>query len=420
MRISEIFIAGGLPTVTYNPRLNLNLEARLLDYIETGYKLISITGPTKSGKTVLCTKLLPEDSSIFISGGSVKEEKELWDSILNELEVDIRTTTTKTKTDIEEKSGDFNGSIGLGIFKVGAKQGDKESNANAEATVSNKVSNNKLIAIQNLIENNITLIIDDFHYINKDIQQSIIRSLKQPIFKGLRVIILAVPHRAYDALRVESEMTGRVVQLPIQLWELEELKQIAILGFKALNLECPEEIIDRLAVESFGSPHLMQEFCFRLCKFNDIISKVEGTPQVLSPPNFEDFFKQIVDNISSKVAFERLARGPRQRTDRIQRQLASGAEEDIYTAVLFAIAETGPKTEISYEEIRAALKKILAEDVPRGQEITRVLSKMDEIAKEKLHGEPVLDWDKENTKLFISDPFFAFYLRWAIKNLKQD
>ena len=61
------------------------------------------------------------------------------------------------------------------------------------------------------------------------------------------------------------------------------------------------------------------------------------------------------------------------------------------------------------------MRKVLSDNIPQGHEITRVLSKMDEIAKKELHGEPVLDWDKENTKLYISDPFFAFYLKWAIK-----
>lgn len=82
----------------------------------------------------------------------------------------------------------------------------------------------------------------------------------------MRVIIIAVPHRAYDALKVETEMTGRVTQLSIKLWELEELKQIAYSGFKELNVNSSDEIISMFAKESFGSPNLMQEFCLRLCK----------------------------------------------------------------------------------------------------------------------------------------------------------
>ncbi|MEJ7676507.1 MAG: hypothetical protein WKG06_01230 [Segetibacter sp.] len=210
-------------------------------------------------------------------------------------------------------------------------------------------------------------------------------------------------------------MTGRVVQLPISLWDINELKEIAYKGFENLNVLCPEDIIETLARESFGSPHLMQEFCQRLCKINGIDETILGSPLQITTPNFDSFFKEIVNTISSKVAFERLARGPRQRADRVQRQLSSGETVDIYTATLDGIAETGPKTEITYEELRSSLKKVLLDESPQGHEITRVLGKMDEIAKEELQGEPVIDWDKENTKLFISDPFFAFYLRWAVK-----
>ncbi|RNI27803.1 hypothetical protein EFA69_17000 [Rufibacter immobilis] len=415
MKATEVFVAGGFPAVTYNPRLNLSLEEKLNDYIETGYKLISITGPTKSGKTVLCNRLLPLESSIFISGGTIEKESDFWEYILEELNIDIEDSTAKKKTNSVEESGEFNGGINIGPFSLGAKSGDKETNLSEISKSSYKVRNLKVTALKNLQQQGIILLIDDFHYVKPDIQQSIIRSLKQPIFNGLRVIILAVPHRAYDAIKVEAEMTGRVVQLSIPLWGDDELAEIANKGFKELNLECDPTIIDTLIKESFRSPHLMQEFCLRLCKNNGKKETVLGNPEKLSISSYKDFFSEIVETISSKSAFERLARGPRQRADRLQRQLHDGSQVDIYAAILHGIADTGPKTEISYEELRGSLKKVLAENAPQGHEITRVLTKMDEIAKSEITGEPVLDWDKKDTRLFISDPFFAFYLRWAIK-----
>lgn len=415
MKATEIFISGGLPTVTYNPRTHLDLEAKLIDYINTGYKLISVTGPTKSGKTVLCTKLLPQESCVFLSGGAISNENDFWESILNELDIEIDDSISIGKSKTTEEGGEIEAGIDVGLFKLGSKVGDKETHSNDTTRTSIKIRSLKLKALNALKELNIALLIDDFHYIEPNLQRTIIRAIKQSIFKGLRVIILAVPHRAFDALRVETEMTGRVVQLPITLWDVQELIEIAIKGFHKLNVNCNDKIIDRLAIESFGSPHLMQEFCLRLCKINGIGETIQGKPIDIPEPDYTEFFTNIVATISSKVAFERLAKGPRQRADRVQRELSSGETVDIYTATLHGIAETGPKTEISYEELRGSLKKVLAENIPQGHEITRVLSKMDEIAKDELHGEPVIDWDKENTKLYISDPFFAFYLRWAVK-----
>lgn len=415
MKATEIFISGGLPTVTYNPRTHLELENKLIDYIDTGYKLISITGPTKSGKTVLCTKLIPQEKCVFLSGGAISNENDFWESILNELDIEIEDSISSSKSNTTEEGGEVEGGIDVGIFKLGSKSGDKETHGEDVSKTSIKVRSNKLKALKSLQELKIALLIDDFHYIEPELQRVIIRAIKQPIFKGLRVIILAVPHRAFDALRVETEMTGRVVQLPIPLWDIEELKDIAVKGFEKLNAICDKSIVERLAIESYGSPHLMQEFCLRLCKINGLNETIKGNPTTLPEPNYDEFFTGIVASISSKVAFERLAKGPRQRADRVQRELANGETVDIYTATLHGIAETGPKTEISYEELRTSLRRVLADNIPQGHEITRVLSKMDEIAKEELHGEPVIDWDRENTKLYISDPFFAFYLKWAVK-----
>jgi hypothetical protein len=95
------------------------------------------------------------------------------------------------------------------------------------------------------------------------------------------------------------------------------------------------------------------------------------------------------------------------------RQFADGSMGDIYIAVLRAIARTGPRTALTYEDIRSKLREILVVDIPQAHEISRVLMKMTEIAKDKIEGEPVLEWDDDSKMLHIADPFFAFYLKWG-------
>ena len=50
MRTSDVFVAGGMPDITYIARSELGLEISLKGLVDTRYKLISVTGPTKSGK----------------------------------------------------------------------------------------------------------------------------------------------------------------------------------------------------------------------------------------------------------------------------------------------------------------------------------------------------------------------------------
>jgi hypothetical protein len=94
--------------------------------------------------------------------------------------------------------------------------------------------------------------------------------------------------------------------------------------------------------------------------------------------------------------------------------LKDSSVTDIYGAVLAAIAHTGPLTQITYVELRTALRAVLADDPPSQQEVTRVLQEMSKIARERIEGEPVVDYDTELETLHISDPFFAYYLRWGI------
>jgi hypothetical protein len=68
------------------------------------------------------------------------------------------------------------------------------------------------------------------------LQQAIVRGLKASVFEGLPVIFASVPHRAFDAVRVEKEMTGRVEHVTIPFWSQEELEGIAGTGFAALNV----------------------------------------------------------------------------------------------------------------------------------------------------------------------------------------
>lgn len=60
IKSSEVFVPGGIPTYTYNPRKSKNIEDKLEDSA-TSFKLIVVTGPTKSGKTVLVNKIFQEE-----------------------------------------------------------------------------------------------------------------------------------------------------------------------------------------------------------------------------------------------------------------------------------------------------------------------------------------------------------------------
>lgn len=58
---TDIFVPGGFPRHTYNPRTGLALESKLVEVKQNLCKLAIVTGHTKSGKTVLVRKLMPRN-----------------------------------------------------------------------------------------------------------------------------------------------------------------------------------------------------------------------------------------------------------------------------------------------------------------------------------------------------------------------
>ena len=87
---------------------------------------------------------------------------------------------------------------------------------------------------------------------------------------------------------------------------------------------------------------------------------------------------------------------------------------DIYRVVLLGLARLAPGMEkVDYEALRAAIREILATNVPQANEVSRVLDKMTEIASDDEASTPAIDWVKEDQELHVTDPFFAFFLKWG-------
>ena len=113
--------------------------------------------------------------------------------------------------------------------------------------------------------------------------------------------------------------------------------------------------------------------------------------------------------------FEKLSKGPRQRSDRIIRPTSDGTNTDIYGLVLKALSSLKPGLEkVDYEELRKEIKNISLDRTPEAHEISRVLEYMSKIAASDEASTPVIDWEKDDQVLHITDPFLAYYLRWGV------
>jgi hypothetical protein len=415
VKLNEVFTPGGQPSVTYISRKGLNIEADLKKAVAQQNSIVSLTGPTKSGKTVLCRNVLDEYDFVWIEGGQIKHETEIWTKICDELNFPIETT--------ERKATGWQGSVGVGASaetgipsnKVGGILTAGGSRLSSTETTAKFSADAMAVAMRHLIDKNVCLVIDDFHYIPDTERALCIRSLKGPVFNGLKLILLSTPHRAFDAIKAETEITGRFKHVTVPPWSQDELVQIAEIGFKALNAVCDGAIVSRFSKEAQGSPLLMQQFCWNLCYDSEITQSSLFKKTITKEFPVERIFNEVAKDAGLPI-YEKLAKGPQSRTDRMMRPTAGGGSVDIYEAILLAIAATGPREKLTYDQIRTSLNAVLIDKVPQKLEVSNALNNLASIAeKESKGGERPLDWDGNSLDLVLTDPFLRFYLRWNIK-----
>ena len=413
MRMTRVFTPGGFPTVTYIARREKQLEERVSAAKDFLAKLVVVTGATKSGKTVLVDKVFPQNSAIWIDGGSISDEKSFWELIVEK--ADLFTEMEYSEQDVESSAVEAGGSVEGNVFVVKGSATTKGT-VGTENTIEKKIKRTtspKVVAINMLQSSETPLIVDDFHYIDKKIQKSIVRALKAPIMHGLPVVFIAIPNRKYDAVEVEREMTGRIENIEMPVWEEEELKGIAVQGFDALNIKVSSFLITQLSQSAYGSPFLMQEFCRSLCEKCEITEYTEEEQYISDNIDMNDVFSEIAEH-SGRSIFNKLKRGPRSRSDRKKRLLKNGEQTDIYGVVLEGLKVLKPGVEsMPYELLRNNIKDVLAENPPQKNEISRVLDQIAKISYTDTSSTPVIDWQRDDDIITITDPFFAFFLKWA-------
>lgn len=437
LKVGEVFVPGKLPALTYNPRTELHLERDLQDYLDETGAILTVAGPTKTGKSVLVERVVTDP--VWVDGQGVTSTEALWGLVTDQLGAYSQIQVGEDHG--ETGGGDISSRAGLpGVVQMGAR-----AQYTATDTSSSKFTAERplaAVASQYLKASGRALVIDDFHFVARPVQREIVRALKPLVLAGIAVIFVSISHRVQDVVTAEPDMTGRVVPLKVRFWNEEELLFIAREGFRALNVgDEGQTLAARLAEESYGSPHLMQKFCRELCKANGVRLTQDEHKELQPPEDWTQFFKSQTDP-ASRDWFERLVGGPQERgTKRTSWKTNAGSTLDTYGLTLRAIAQTGPQLELTKEEIRTAVDAEVAGSGPAAHQITRALQHLSRIAAKRMTErrpteeeldetgsdeldvtpdvQPVLEYieDETNSRLHISDPFFAFFLRWGSEDL---
>lgn len=414
IRARNVFTPGAFPTLTYVAR-DTDLEAKLRNALETQGQVVSLSGPSKSGKTVLVEKVVGKDNLIPISGASIAVASDVWERALDWMGSPNESTTTKTGS--IGVTGQVGAKVEANVFvakgEVNASTGGSLGGQYAKAE---KHVHRGLPQVQKEIAgSDFVLLIDDFHYMPRSVQDEVAKQVKEAVRLDIKIITAAVTHRADDVLRANPELRGRVMAIDLDYWRREELVQIAALGFKELNAIVEEAALERFAMESAGSPQLMQAICLQACYLLDL-AEAQSTPGVV--PVDAPMQKRVLEATASvanfRSLFDVLEAGPPLRgQERKTYGFKDGTEGDVYRCVLKAIAAEPLRLSFDYDDFQRRVRGLCRTDPPVGGSITSTCSHMSKLAADKFPKERVIDWDDTKSVLDIPDPYLMFYLRWS-------
>lgn len=416
MKATEIFVPSDFPTLTYVERDEEKLEKKVRDALDTPRSPISVSGPSKTGKTALVRKIVGEDNLIHIFGSQIETATDIWDAILNWMATPSTVTSGSASTETLTPNAHVSATARIpGVASVNLGGGFSTStaaNANSTATQQNR---GMAAVAREIADSDFIVFLDDFHYIRRDLQEAVGRQIKTGSEAGVRFCIASVPHRSDDVVRSNHELRGRTINIDTSFWSFSDLKKIPTQGFEALNAAIDDAAVDRLVRDCCTSPQIMQALCLQIC-FNQKLRETSEDRQKLEL--LETDFRDALEQTSSRADYTSLVKqmhaGPRVRgTERKEFKFIDDTKGDAYRASLLAMIQDPPAVEFNYADLLSRIDQVCIDEKPVGSSITESFKQI-AAAAERMHPQQrIVEWDPDAASgtFAIVDPYFLFFLR---------
>lgn len=418
LRAQDVFVPGSFPEYTYVQRSSKNYEQTLRDALSTPGQVISLSGPSKSGKTVLVEKVVGRDYLISVSGASIRRPEEIWDRVMDWIGIPNSVTdgnTTSAAAAIEARGS---GSVALPLVAKGELGGSVRAEFDKGSSSERVHERSGLPQIaKEIAKSDFVILVDDFHYMDRELQSEVAKLLKEAVRLDIKIVTAAVAHRGDDVVRANPELRGRVYAIDLGYWPNEDLRRIAEVGFQSLSAVLDNETMTKFAEESAGSPQLMQSICLQACFVAGLREKAQGqdprqiefehttTRATLEQTSASTDFRSLVDVLEAG----RRVRG----TERKTYKFHDRGEGDVYRVILKALAADPPRLSFKYDELLRRTAEICDGESPVGSSVTSTCVHMSAIARETFPRERAIDWDDTKQVFDIPDPYLLFYLRWS-------
>ncbi|MCM4169822.1 hypothetical protein KCTC52924_03602 [Arenibacter antarcticus] len=376
-------------------------------------KHIIIYGASKQGKTSLTNKHLNEDDYVKVNCSPSSTTLDIFNSIVRQLNVEIIESTNITTTIGGELKTGVKARIKIPFFGGADAETEASASSQKEKGLTYKTIDYNLALAQDVsellkeVKFNKRIILENFHYLEEDIQKQL--SIDLRIFEDYNIlfIILGIWREKNRLSQFNGDLVDRVIEVPVEPWEKGDLAKITQEGLPLLNVDFTE-VLDYIIDSCFDSVGVFQEICKESC-YSAGVNKTH--------PNLLTISKENVDLAIEKKLNDYGSRHIRCLESFVEQKAKSSDEVPLYIPYYF----TKVLLDESFENITIGLKrKFIQEKIKeihhraenvRASDMGYFLRNLVASQIKKNISPPIFDYDISTSSVKIIDSTFYFFLK---------
>ena len=422
---SQVFGVGNHVPLTYVVRSGVD------DVFQSALdreKHIAVYGSSKQGKTCLRRKTVKEADQLVVSCTSALSREAIYSTILRKAGVQVADLISRERGNAVSTEASVSGEAGhVFLRSKGELSGTAETRWGTSETHRSVPLdfNNCNDVIDELKANgfNRWIVLDDFHYLSRQVQLDIANDLKAFFDESqIRFLIIGVWREPGKLYRLNNDLEDRSVHVDADRWNRAELERVLAVGSELLNVRFSRAVCDKILSAAMHNVGLLQAAAEMVCDRLKITKTQSTTLQVYDQNERCERVSNSCDVPTEVWLFElHHRRFPQYRE--LLTTIARNSESDSWIWQFLAAALiTLPVDELA---MGARLDLLLAES-RRAQKYSNLSGVFGDISRESfaavlgrlnatvaaIEGRaPVLEYDDIDERLFVLDGGFFIFRR---------
>ena len=258
------------------------------------------------------------------------------------------------------------------------------------------------------------IILENFHYLDDELQKEFAYDLRSFQELGIRFIILGVWREKNKMVQFNGDLLDRIVEVPVEPWHREDFVRVTQQGAEKLSIIFPQDLLEKCHQVSFSSIGVLQEILKEICISANILEKQNNLISISLYPHLENAVKKKAEDYSVRHqrALEAIASGNSSAS--IQGDLLPLFLPYYLVKVILESGYEGLANGMNRSILQNKIQDVhhRPNDV-RASDMSNLLYSLAKLQSNKNISPPIIDFDRNTKSLQIVDSTFYFFLQNA-------